>query len=84
LLELLGRGYVIEHCISSFKNRTEEKAYKIYVTDSLYAIANGLYQYLGKGDAMEKRFIDIIEKSAPKKEETEEEVIERIRGKLKG
>ena len=75
---------MIEHCISSFKNRTEEKAYKIYVTDSLYAIANGLYQYIGKGNAMEKRFIDIIEKSAPKKEETEEEVIERIRGKLKG
>lgn len=75
---------MIEHCISSFKNRTKEKAYQIYVTDSLYAIANGLYQYIGKGNAMEKRFINIIEESAPKKEETEEEVIERIRGKLKG
>lgn len=36
-MEIFGRGYIIEHCISAFKISQEEKAYKIYLTDVLRA-----------------------------------------------
>lgn len=34
---MFGRGYIIEHCISTFKALQEEKFYKIYITDILRA-----------------------------------------------
>ena len=79
MLELLGRGYVIEHCISSFKNKKHLEALTIYVTDCLFTIANGIYG--GGNKAIKDRFCNlIIEESKPK--ESEDEIINRIKQKL--
>lgn len=75
---------MIEHCISSFKNKQEEKAYKIYMSDIGFQLANAFGKVFGsKEDLIKKRFIDCLE---PPKEvkETEEDVIARIRKKLEG
>ena len=36
-MEIFGRGYIIEHCISAFKVSQEEKLYKVYMSDLLRA-----------------------------------------------
>ncbi len=57
-----------------------DKAYRIYVTDSLKAIAENTSKYAG-GSYMRIRFADILN---PKPEETRtpEEIISGIKGKL--
>ena len=79
MLELLGRGYVIEHCISSFKNKKRLEALTIYATDCLYTIANGIYG--GGNKAIKDRFCELIERETRPKE-TEDEIINRIKQKL--
>ena len=73
MLDLFGRRYVIDHCISAFRIQAEEKIYRVYVTDGLRALCGG------QGD----RYYDLI---TPGKEETRtaEEIIDNIKGKLNG
>ena len=74
MLEVFGRGYVVEHCISAFKNQEEEQIYKIYVTDTLKAISEGKH--------LTDRYYDYIK---PKKWETRsaDEIKVSILNKLK-
>lgn len=69
MVELLGSGYVIEHCISAFLKLQEEKAYRVYVTDSLKVIAENTTG-AEERHAMSKRWIDLVEVKADEKEET--------------
>lgn len=86
LLDLFGRGYVIEHCMSLFKKRQEEKAYKIYMSDVGFALVNVVGKAYGaKENIIGRRFIEILEPPKDEKEEeTEEQIIARIRKKLEG
>ena len=85
MLDLLGKGYVIEHCISFFKNKQKMKSFQYYITDVGYIIANTLGKRFGAAeDLVKERFKDISEPKKPKKEETKEEIIDRIRKKLEG
>lgn len=86
LLDLFGRGYVIEHCMSLFKKRQEEKAYKIYMSDVGFALVNYVGKLYGaKENIIGRRFIEILEPPKDEKEEeTEEQIIARIRKKLEG
>jgi hypothetical protein len=81
LLEVLGIGYVIEHYIAYFKKRQEEKAYKMYVTESLRIIGENTAKYSG-GSYIQMRYADMIE---PKKEETRtaNEIILNLKDKLR-
>ena len=73
MLELFGRGYVIEHCISSFKKNNEEMTYRVYVTD--------LLRYL-TGDNKIRRYYDLVKPDkAPQKDA--KEVKAKIRGKFR-
>lgn len=74
---------MIEHCITSFKNKTENKIFKTYITDSLQAIANMYHKtHGGNGEFIVKRYYDIINPPKSKKEETAEDIIARIKKKL--
>ena len=79
MLELFGRGYVIEHCISSFKNKKQVEALTIYVTDCLYTIANGIYG--GGNKAIKDRFCNLTKEEVEPKE-SEDDIINRIKQKL--
>ena len=85
LLDLFGRGYVIEHCITSFKNKAQMEMYRIYITDSMQTLAN-MYNkaHGGTGEAIQKRFYDLIHPPKVKEEETAENIIDRIKKKLGG
>ena len=73
MLEVFGRGYVIEHCISSFYKYAEEHTYRVYVTDVLRSL---------NGNQQLPRYYDIINANKePAK--SAEEVKEKIRGKFR-
>ena len=76
---------MIEHCISLFKNKQEIKTFQNYIADVGYVIANALGNRWGATeDLIKERFKDISGTKKPKKEETKEEIIDRIRKKLEG
>lgn len=78
LLELLGRRYVVEHCVSAFNRIQEEKAYRIYVTDCLRALGY-------KMGTIEKapRYADAIMNKTQGPEKTSEEIKQNIFEKLR-
>ena len=71
MLELYGKGYVSDFCISLFLKEQEQKAYQMYITDCLRILVNSM------GCKLNARYIDIIE---PKPEETRtaDEIIEQV------
>ena len=73
MLEIFGRGYVIEHCISSFYKYNEEHTYRIYVT--------GVLRQLSRNKDM-IRYYDIIK---PHKviSKSAKEVKDQIKGKFR-
>lgn len=68
---------MIDYCVSAFSKRQEDKAYRIYVTDCLKAIAENGTHLVGAsgvvdyGSKMNMRFYDII---TPDPEDKHEEV----------
>ena len=76
MLEIMGKGYVIEHCISFFQKENREKSYQYYVTDLLWGIARK------QGLDVSERFRDLVE---PKKIEGKpKKIISKIKNKLEG
>lgn len=81
LTEVLGRGYVIDYCIASLRRKNKELAYRVYITDALKAVAENTSRYAG-GTVLSKRFAEYLE--PPKKEMTAQEVIDKIKKKMRG
>lgn len=63
------------------KERQKELGFKIYVTDSLKFINESVVKLNG-GNAMKKRFVELIENKSEGKEQSADEVIARISNKL--
>lgn len=78
---------MIEHCINALKAKREDQAYRAYVTDALRLISENTAKYAG-GSYIKARFVEIAgygdnrKKKMPHKEETAEEVINRIASRL--
>lgn len=70
---------MIKHCISLIEKETEEKNYRTYVADILWAIM----QRSGMETVEVPRYAELTEKKKePQKQETAEDVIERISNNL--
>ena len=98
-MELFGRGYVIDHCITALnydrEREIERKSFETYVTDALMAIGentthlmgfNGVIDY---GKAPRERWIDMIDDSTPIEpqeidERPCEEITEDIFARIRG
>ena len=83
---MMGKPYIIQHFLNGVRKENRERLYKVYVTDVL---RNILTNTVGGEERyrVEKRWIELAEKTPAEKkeekpEETEEEVIARIRNKL--
>lgn len=70
MLQVFGKGYVIEHCISLFQEEQDTEAYRIYTTEMLSCIARSL------GAQINVKYIDIIH---PKEEKSADEIIDHIK-----
>ena len=72
---------MIDNYISVFHKEQQDKAYRIYVTDTLRVITENTSKVQG-GSYYKMRFADMLD--SPKKEErTEEEVITNLMDKLR-
>jgi hypothetical protein len=74
MLEIFGKGYVIQHCISLFQEEQETESYRIFVTELLTGMARGL------GNQVNMRYVDVL---YPKKQKSANEIIDHIREGLK-
>lgn len=83
MLEVLGRGYVIDHCIVSFRKRHKELQYRSYITDALQIIAENTAHFAG-GRTITNRYIDIVTEKKDKEPQTTQSVVSKIRKKLGG
>ena len=73
----------MEHCVSSFLKIQQEKAYKVYVTDCLYSLANMYAVAHGGKEPVQRRFAEILEPPKEKPEESADDIISRMREKAK-
>lgn len=91
-MELYGRSYVIEHCVSERLKQHEEKLYRVYVTDALKTITENTTHYVGAEDmfdygaSINVRWVELIEPQ--QEEETDdrscEEIVHDIWERIKG
>ena len=80
LLGILGRSYLIEHCIVYFKKKKEERDFRINIAE----IVRGLLGVItGNWDEI-PRYIDTLKPQKEQDEPTAEEVICKIKKKLGG
>ena len=84
MLELFGRGYVIQHCVSLLNKKSEERAFQYYVTDTLKVMANILYKANGgEGILIDLRYYDVMnQKKEEKPTQTADEIIYSFQKRL--
>lgn len=71
---------MIEHCAMVEEERAKDRAYRLYVADTMYFINGSISNFLG-GQMMRNRLGELLK---PQKEETRtpEEIISHISDKL--
>ena len=89
MLELLGRDYVIDHCISRLNLEAEKELYQMYVTESLKIIMENTALLTKSGKAISNRYVDILDNMRNPKPENDideqqraEETILKIKNRL--
>ena len=81
-MDLFGSGYVIDHCIAALNADFENKSLKVYITDRLQNLVEGLAA-LGEVKIDLPRWIDLIETKDEKPQKSSTEIISDIKDKLK-
>ena len=71
-MELIGREYLIDHCISALRAYRRSEAFQEYVADSLMYLGEAVANALG-GSYIPTRFGDLFD-DAPKDERTADEI----------
>ena len=81
LIDLIGKGYIVDHCIALYNRRMEERSYRVYVTDLLMGIYN---RFTPSGtEPLTIRYADCLEYVKPKKKEkTGDEIAAEIIAKF--
>lgn len=84
MLDLMGRGYVLEHCSMYLRKEQDVKALRIYVTDALKTIADNTSRMVSGGVTLKSRYVEWAEQlKAPREPvESSEAIINRIKGRI--
>lgn len=86
MLELCGSGYVMDCCMSAFRIMDEEKAWKNYIADGLFALVNKTMTYKYRfRDLLEEAKAEVhAEENEKKNKEEAERITTRLIDKLRG
>lgn len=92
----MGRGYVIEHCMSALREQADERLYRTYITDALKLIAENSQKaavpgvgVIDVGSVLTKRWAELIDAQKEEKKKPEDnrpaaeiahDIWKRIRG----
>ena len=83
---MVGKGYVIDHCVSLFNKQVKEERYRNYIADSLRLISENVAKLVG-GSYFKTRYAELCEQAKePEKsgDEIARDIIRRAKLKLKG
>lgn len=88
MLDLIGRGYIVDHCVSLFNSKAKERLYQIYITDTLKCLNDNLAKLIG-GTVLKARYHDLLESGTKKEsektgDEIALEIIKKAGLKVKG
>lgn len=76
MLELFGRGYVVEHCVSASNAVQRENDYRVFVTEALRGIGRSC------GVDIKPSYIDILNSyTKDRAERSAEDIISNIKHK---
>ena len=81
LIELIGKGYIVDHCIALYNRRMEERAFMVYMSDVIMGLYN---RFLPSGaEPLTARYADCLDYAKPKKKEkTGDEIAAEIIAKF--
>lgn len=79
MINTFGRGYVIDHCISTLKEKAERKLYDTYLIDAVRYIVNNTASQ--EKTILNIRYCDILN-PPPEEERSGEEIVNDLRKKL--
>lgn len=68
MLDLIGKGYIVDHCVSLFNNKAKERLYQTYITDTLKCLNDNLAKVIG-GTSIKARYYDLLEAGSQKESE---------------
>ena len=77
MLELVGSGYVIEHCMSALRQLRKAERFRYYVADGLYALVTKEITYAKRLSELENP--PVTEEESEKQKEQNKKEAERIR-----
>ena len=89
MLDLLGRGYVIDHVMASFRKEKKDEAFRTYITEGLRIITENTAAAVG-GSSLSMKFDDVLksfdedEDDGQTAEQKAEAVINHLKEKLGG
>jgi len=88
MLDLIGKGYIVDHCVSLFNDRMKERLYRVYITDTLKCLNDNVAKVVG-GSVLKARYYDLLEEGNKKEiektgDEIALEIIRKAGLKVKG
>lgn len=61
MVDLMGKGYVVDYCISLLRKKQEKRRFQIYLTDELRVLNNNICHAFG-GAKITQRYADYFKK----------------------
>lgn len=82
MVELLGRQYVLDFCLSERSAINREKAYRVYMSDVLKVLAEGFYAAHGGKLDLPRLYDQLYGQKEPQETRTEAELVADVKRKL--
>lgn len=82
LLDLFGKGYVVDHCIAFLQKQRRQEELEYYITDTLMYIAQNTAN-IGGGKVPKIRFYEVMNQK-PEETRTAQDIINNIKRKIGG
>ncbi len=78
MVDLMGKGYATDYCISLFRKKQEERRFQSYVADVLMIMNNNIQQRIG-GAKITQRYSDYFTRKKEDKRTAKEIVKDTIK-----
>ena len=59
MVDAVGRGYVVQYCISLYRKKREKLQFQSYIADVLLSLHNHVAQFI-QGHPIDVRYMDIV------------------------
>lgn len=78
MVDLMGKGYVVDYCISLLRKKQEQRRFQVYITDALMIMNNNIQRAFG-GAKITQRYADYFVKKKEDKRSAKQIVQDTMR-----